>query len=164
MTEPKDRSAARPPSPAPFDRELDVRSVVSFGIGLGLAMTVVLALVWLLLAHWKTLQIARDPRPSPVAEANVPRLPPEPRLQSAPVKDMDELRAREASVLTSYAWVDKRAGIVRIPIDRAIDIVVGQGLPAPPPQATPEPQGATPAPQGSRPEPQGARPRRRGAP
>jgi hypothetical protein len=139
MSEPKDRPAAGAPPDAEFDSELDVKSVVSFGIGLGLTMTVVLGLVGLLVGHWKTLQIARDPRPSPVAEANVPRLPPEPRLQSAPVKDMDALRAREASILTTYGWVDRQAGVGRIPIDRAIDLVLEQGLPAARPEATPAP-------------------------
>jgi len=32
-------------------------------------------------------------------------------------------------VLTSYGWVDKNAGVVRIPIDEAMKIVVKQGLP-----------------------------------
>ena len=140
MTEPKGRSAAAPAPDGGFDRDLDVKSVVSFGIGLGLTMIVVLALVWLLLAHWKTRQTARDPRPSPLAEANAPRLPPEPRLQAAPVKDMDELRARETSTLTSYGWVDRQAGVARIPIDRAIDLLLASGLPAPRPEPTPAPQ------------------------
>ena len=134
MTEPKGRSAAAPAPDGGFDRDLDVKSVVSFGIGLGLTMIVVLALVWLLLAHWKTRQNARDPRPPPMAEANVKRLPPEPRLQSDPVRDMEELRAREDSVLGSYGWVDRPAGLGRITIDRAIDLVLEQGLPAPRPE------------------------------
>lgn len=139
MSDPKDRPAAGTRSDSEFDSELDLKGVVSFAIGLGLTMAVVLGLVWLLVAHWKTWQIARDPRPSPVAEANAPRLPPEPRLQSAPVKDMDALRAREASILTTYGWVDRQAGVGRIPIDRAIDLVLEQGLPAARPEATPTP-------------------------
>src|SRR5262249_53940763 len=81
-----------------------------FGIGLALVTTVVLAGLWGLLVHWKGLQAARDARPSPLAEANAPRLPPEPRLQSDPVRDMQALRAREASELTTYGWVDRQAG------------------------------------------------------
>jgi hypothetical protein len=55
-----------------------------------------------------------------------------------------KLRAQEDAILTSYAWVDKKAGVARIPIDRAIEIVTERGLPPskpmPPaaaPQATP---------------------------
>ena len=129
MTEPRGRKEAVPQADAGFDRELDVRSVGLFGVGLALVMIVVLAALWILLAHWKTRQTARDPRPSPLAEANAPRLPPEPRLQAAPVKDMDELRARETSTLTSYGWVDRTSGIARIPIDRAMQLLLERGLP-----------------------------------
>ena len=140
MTEPRGRKGAVPQADAGFDSELDVRSVGLFGLGLALVMIVVLAALWILLAHWKTRQTARDPRPSPLAEANAPRLPPEPRLQAAPVKDMDELRARETSTLTSYGWVDRQAGVARIPIDRAIDLLLASGLPAPRPEPTPAPR------------------------
>ena len=140
MTEHLGRKGAEPREGDGFDRELDVRSVGLFGLGLALVMIVVLGMMWVLLVHWKAGQVARDPRPSPLAEANAPRLPPEPRLQSAPVKDMDELRARETSTLTSYGWIDRQAGVGRIPIDRAIDLVVESGLPAPRPEPSPAPQ------------------------
>jgi hypothetical protein len=133
MTRPVDGKAAGGPDPAEFDRDLDLRGVLSFGIGLALTMIVVLGMVWLLLAFWKERQIARDPGPSPIAGANVPRPPPEPRLQSSPVRDMEELRAREDSVLTTYGWVDRREGIARIPIDRAIEVLLEKGLSSPPP-------------------------------
>ena len=53
MTDPKDRAAPE------FDRDIDMTSVVSFGIGLALVMTIVLALVWFLVSFWKERQIAR---------------------------------------------------------------------------------------------------------
>jgi len=134
MTEPRGPKGAERPAGGEFDRELDVRSVGLFGIGLALVLIVVLASLWGLLVRWKAGESARDPRPSPMSEANAPRLPPEPRLQAAPVKDMDELRAREASALASYGWVDRQAGVGRIPIDRAIDLLLQTGLPAPPPE------------------------------
>jgi len=37
-----------------------------------------------------------------------------------------ELRARQARQLADYGWVDEKAGIVRLPIDRAMDLIVGQ--------------------------------------
>jgi hypothetical protein len=40
------------------------------------------------------------------------------------------MRVREDHVLNSYAWVDKQAGIVRVPIDRAIDMLAAKGLPS----------------------------------
>jgi hypothetical protein len=43
---------------------------------------------------------------------------------------MRELRDREDELLTSYGWVDRNAGVVRIPIEEAMKIVVQRGLPA----------------------------------
>ena len=48
------------------------------------------------------------------------QLPPEPRLQNHPREDLLALRRAEDAVLNSYGWVDRTAGIVRIPIDQAI--------------------------------------------
>ena len=35
-----------------------------------------------------------------------------------------DLRARQRAALESYGWVDRDAGVARIPIDRAIDLTV----------------------------------------
>lgn len=40
-----------------------------------------------------------------------------------------ELRQSEQQRLTNYQWIDEPAGIARIPIDRAMDILAKQGLP-----------------------------------
>jgi hypothetical protein len=54
---------------------------------------------------------------------------PEPRLQVAPQVDLAALRTRENTELTTYGWIDRGAGVVRIPIDRAIDLLAQRGLP-----------------------------------
>ena len=141
------RDAARSDA-AGFDRELDRRGIVAFGIGLALLMIGVLAIVWLMMEVMRAGSVSRDPRPSPLAEANAPKEPPAPRLQSAPVDDMRALRAAEAAALQSYGWVDRDAAIARIPVDRAIDIVAERGLPsvAQAPAAPPAPEPRTPRP------------------
>jgi hypothetical protein len=58
---------------------------------------------------------------------------PEPRLQVDEARDLGRLRQQEDSILNNYGWVDQKAGIVRIPIERAMDIVAQRGLPAPQP-------------------------------
>ena len=35
-----------------------------------------------------------------------------------------DLRAAQAKQASSYAWVDQKAGIVQVPIDRAIELVI----------------------------------------
>jgi hypothetical protein len=56
--------------------------------------------------------------------------PPAPNLQKQPFKDVYELRLGEAAKLGSYGWVDKDGGIARIPIDRAMDVMLERGFPA----------------------------------
>ena len=124
-----------------FDRELDLKTILRFGAILAVIVVVVLIGMWGMSVLFKAQEQAADPRPSPIPEANLRRLPPEPRLQVSPPRDMNEFRAREAALVGSYGWIDRRSGIARIPIDRAIDIVLEKGLPVPPPLPETSPAG-----------------------
>jgi len=57
-------------------------------------------------------------------------VPPEPRVEERPWEQLVTVRAREDHVLDSYAWIDKKAGTVRIPVNQAIDKLAKQGLPS----------------------------------
>ena len=57
---------------------------------------------------------------------------PTPALQKQPFMDLYELRQGEANRLGSYGWVDKDGGVARIPIDRAIEVLLQRGLPVRP--------------------------------
>jgi hypothetical protein len=52
-----------------------------------------------------------------------------PRLQVAPRLDLAQFRAREDEQLTNYGWIDPASGIVRVPIERAMERVLQKGLP-----------------------------------
>jgi len=54
---------------------------------------------------------------------------PEPRLEINGREDFAAYRARQEAELNSYGWMDKKAGVVRIPIDRAMDLLAQKGLP-----------------------------------
>ena len=64
---------------------------------------------------------------------------PAPRLEGNEVTEINDFRYQQDETLSSYAWVDQNGGVVRIPIDRAMQLVAQRGLPTIP-QA-----GATPA-------------------
>jgi hypothetical protein len=49
---------------------------------------------------------------------------PTPALQAEPGVDMATYRAAVDKELSEYRWVDRQAGVVGIPIDRAMDLVV----------------------------------------
>jgi hypothetical protein len=57
-----------------------------------------------------------------------PVVPPEPRIEVAPSEQLQQLRAREDHIQSTYAWVDKQNGVVRVPIDRAIELLAAKGL------------------------------------
>ena len=67
---------------------------------------------------------------APDQSAGPSELPPAPRLQVTPAVDLLQLRERENNLLNQYGWVDRKEGIARIPIDRAMDIISQRGLPA----------------------------------
>jgi len=87
-------------------------------------------------------------------------VPPEPRIEVAPYEQLQQIRVKEDHVLTTYAWVDKQNGVVRVPIDRAIDLLAAKGLPShnylddilagrKPPAAKTEPAASAPSKQGN---------------
>ena len=114
-----------------YDRELNLRAILGFCGGVVGVTILALLVMWWMSDSFKREEQAKDAAPSPLAEAQLDPIPPGPRLQPAPPRDMDELRARDREALTTYGWVDKPGGIARIPVDRAIQIdEVPAGRPA----------------------------------
>jgi hypothetical protein len=54
---------------------------------------------------------------------------PNPRLETDERNQLNQIRTREDDLLDGYGWVDEQAGTVRIPIERAMDLLVQRGLP-----------------------------------
>ena len=52
---------------------------------------------------------------------------PAPQLQRTPLSDLEKLQQKQQAQLEGYAWVDRKQGIVRIPIERAMQIVASRG-------------------------------------
>ena len=114
------------------DRELNTRAIVQSVVGLAVVVVVSMFLMRWMMGSMERARQAGDPPPSPLAEANAPWDPPGPNLQEyPPTVDIDQLRGRDEAILGSYGWVDETAGVVRIPIDQAIDVLAETGLPEP---------------------------------
>ena len=54
---------------------------------------------------------------------------PTPQLEIDERNQLDKIRIDEEQTLNTYDWVDQKAGTVRIPIDRAMDLLAQRGLP-----------------------------------
>jgi hypothetical protein len=57
---------------------------------------------------------------------------PQPRLERNERVEIRDFRLKEEQTLNSYGWVDEKAGMVRIPIERAMQLVAQRGLPTVP--------------------------------
>ena len=115
------------------ESDVDIVGVFKFVAYLvGLAASVHLIL-WLLLGLFMS-QARLETIQYPLAVGQDNRVPPEPRLQVDPVHDFDAYRDRQQEQLEGYHWIDKRAGVVRIPIEKAMKSVVERGIPTRPAQ------------------------------
>ena len=123
----------RTPAEAPADpidpttryepRDVHAGAVALTGAGLLLA-------IWLAILVIYPFFRLLDHEGPPAAQGMV--LPPAPRLQADPPRDLGEFRARENAAMNSYGWVDRANGVVSIPIDRAMQIVAQRGIPPQP--------------------------------
>ena len=73
---------------------------------------------------------AQQTAPVSLTRAQVPEEVPEPRLEPIIGQTLAETRKRELEKLTTYGWVDKTGGVVRIPVERALELTAASGLPS----------------------------------
>jgi hypothetical protein len=107
---------------------INVRAVTKFGLGLAGGIIVVSFLMWFLFDQFSAREGRQSPRPEPMEASNPQKEPPEPRLQPNPPMELKEFRAAEDTILNNYAWIDPDKGIVRMPVDRAMELVAKEGL------------------------------------
>ena len=112
------------------ESDVNIRAIFGFGAALIVVAVIVHVAIWGLFRFLDSRAMERGAAAYPLAAEQRDRLPPEPRLQTAPREDLGALRAREDETLRSYGWVDRNAGVVRIPIDRAMQLTLERGLPA----------------------------------
>ncbi|HKF44775.1 MAG TPA: hypothetical protein VKJ00_06400 [Thermoanaerobaculia bacterium] len=132
-------------------RDVNTRGALIFAFWLAVVTIGLAGLMYVLFRIMATREDAAQKPIAPAVAASLQRTPPEPRLEALPLVPRQKLRAEEDAILTSYAWVDKPGGFVRIPVDRAMEIVVERGLPPSKPMAANIPMpmpmpGAAPAP------------------
>ncbi len=102
-------------------------AVLGLGLG-GIFMHFVLAR---LLDHWNHKPNPTDAWNPPTQQASIAAASNVnwPRLQVAPVGDLQTFRAREETDLNSYGWINRTSGTVHVPIERAMDLLVAKGMP-----------------------------------
>ncbi|HEY4639009.1 MAG TPA: hypothetical protein VIG87_03745 [Candidatus Udaeobacter sp.] len=108
-------------------KDVDVRALFIITFLLLLSGIAIFIVVALMMNYFKVHE--------PAVTAGQPNIPvtrardfPQPRLLTKPGASLAELRAAEDADLNSYGWMDRNAGIARIPIDRAMQLLLARGL------------------------------------
>jgi hypothetical protein len=115
-------------------RDADVPALLLIGV-IVVVSTVLFALMGGGL--FRALSLRKDAAdPQPPAIAWMGEAPAEPRLQIAPQADLAAYEKAQQQALHSYGWVDRKQGVVRLPIGRAMDLLLQRGLPATAPAET----------------------------
>jgi hypothetical protein len=106
--------------------DVNAWAVAKFGIGLVIVCAVSMVLLFGLMRFFQSQE-----ETSVATTVEPTKLFPEPQLQKTPIPDLKAIRDEEEKLLTGYAWVDPKKGIVRIPVAQAIDVLAKRGLPVP---------------------------------
>ena len=117
-------------------------SVYAFLIGLAVAGLLVYFALWGLYNFLERREARNQPQQNPLAQpapadtrAVAPdayKAFPQPRLERNERLEINEFRLQEEQRLNSYGWVDQKAGVAHIPIERAMELIAQRGLPTTP--------------------------------
>jgi len=110
--------------------DVHVAPISKFIIGLVCLMFLGMFLAWLSfkLLHFRYEMNYADMKSTKLQETR--QIPPGPLLQVTNHDDLLSFREQESKEVKGHAtWLDKNAKVVRLPIDRAIDLVSERGLP-----------------------------------
>ena len=126
--------------------DINLRAVVTFALVLAISIGVVALGLRVLFNFFYAQEAKRTPKPGPMALAQKDRLPPEPRLQSAPgfevkLENGQTIHLEKSAPQSEYRvlrqqWEenlktglkDQSGNVVGMPIDAAMDKIVSEGL------------------------------------
>jgi hypothetical protein len=101
--------------------------LISAGV---LAAGVAVVLVLMVLMLKGMIHVSDSRKSPPHARFEKSAEVPEPRLQITPMKDIADIVKDETYLSSTYGWVSFDAKVVRIPVDRAMELLVDDPLPS----------------------------------
>ena len=107
--------------------EVRIRPLIAAGLLLAVIVTISTLLMSGMFNFFATRNAAQHPASSPMADSRKP--PPGPLLQPDPSNELADARAYEEALIGRYTWVERDSGIVRIPVKKAMELLVKRGLP-----------------------------------
>jgi hypothetical protein len=108
-------------------RDVNIRPMAWLTVAI-IVTAILLHIVLYFLYEGFRIDSAESGRVLKSADQTVQETAAQPKLQVDPAQDINQLREEENRKLSTYGWVDKNKGVVRIPIEQAIRIVADRGL------------------------------------
>lgn len=121
-----DKSHGAPPTSLGYEtRDANTGGVLNFLVILGIVLVATALISWGMFRYLSAHN--QDAAASPFADTRP--LPLGPQLQVTPREDWLKYREAQQRNLENYSWVNREKGIVSVPIEQAMDILVRKGLP-----------------------------------
>jgi hypothetical protein len=108
-------------------RDANPRGVFTFLVILGTVLVAVSLVCWGIFRYFTAHAANSSASDSPFADTR--QLPLGPQLQVNPREDWLKYRDEQEKSLETYEWVNRSAGTVRIPIEKAMELLVKKGVP-----------------------------------
>ncbi|MBI3682820.1 MAG: hypothetical protein HY235_20805 [Acidobacteria bacterium] len=109
----------------PEMRDANIPLVVWTGIGI---LATLFLCMWIAAMQFRWEE-NNSPKTADSPFSQEGRMPPEPRLQVFPANDLGTFKEIQRKQVDSYGWVDRESGVARVPVDRAMEMVLQKGLP-----------------------------------
>lgn len=114
-------------------RDANAGGVFKFMVALGIVLLATGLVCWGMFRFFSVHEV--DPAASTSPFADTRQLPLGPQLQVNPREDWLKFREEQEKSLETYAWENQSAGIARVPIEEAMELLVKKGVPV---QGTPQ--------------------------
>jgi hypothetical protein len=112
-------------------RDVNVRGLFYFAFWMAVVLAVtMLGMKWTF-DYFKRVQ-PLGATSSPLVRPGQRVVTPPPLLQIKPHQELVDYCAAQQGAVNSYGWVNQESGVVRVPMDRAMDLVLSRGLPTHP--------------------------------
>jgi hypothetical protein len=109
-------------------RDASIPGLIQFAFWMAVVLVVTMVGMHFAFEHFKK-ESPLGPTMSPMVQEGARMIPPPPLLQVHPHQELQDYCEAQQQEVTTYGWIDQPSGVVRIPVDRAMDLLLAKGLP-----------------------------------
>jgi hypothetical protein len=129
-------------------RDTNTGAILNFLVILAVVLVLSGLVSWGMFKYFSAHAVDQPATDSPFADTR--QLPLGPQLQVNPREDWLKFRQGQEDSLQTYSWENRSAGIARVPIEEAMELLVKKGLPVQNAPQTPPADEKKPTPEGSK--------------